>query len=95
MLITRNANPGSEWNMVMGIAFLLAVAMMGLAGGVVRPALRKLAAMPAPPANAPAGPPPADVLAVQKRLMMASMAGTIMGAVAVFLMVYATKLRVY
>ncbi|HEX2021435.1 MAG TPA: DUF4149 domain-containing protein [Candidatus Thermoplasmatota archaeon] len=95
LLIAQKVQPPPGWHMVLGIAFLLSLAMMGLAGAVVGPALKKMAALPPPPAGAPPGPPPPEALRLQKRLMVSSIAGILMGAVSVLLMVYATKLRVY
>lgn len=73
---------GFEWNLVLGIAFLVALTMMGIAGGVVGPTIKKMGA----------GPSPTDAAALQGRLKKATMANIGLGLTAVILMVYASSL---
>lgn len=83
VLITNGGYSQTTWNMVIGLASLIAVAMMGIAGAVIGPTLKKMAAQP----------PPETAMALQKRMMQVSMLNIALGVVAVILMVYATSLR--
>lgn len=76
-------NQGDAWRNLMTVGLLFAVAMLGVAGAVVGPSLKKLAAQP----------PPEQAAAIQKRLMMAGVAGVVLGLGAVIVMVWATFVR--
>lgn len=82
-------------NVALGVALIVSLALLALLGGVQIPTLRKLEAMAPkgpPAAGAPAG-PPAGMLALQKRMMMMLMVGTVLALVAVLAMVVATLAR--
>lgn len=85
MLIGGNDLGGVSdlWRNLMGASLVIAVVMMGLAGAIIGPSLKKMAA----------GPAPDQAAAIQKRLMMTSMANIALGVLAVILMVWATSAR--
>lgn len=84
LIVQSGASGGPEWNMILGIAFMIGVVMMGLAGAIIGPGLKKLAG----------GAAPADAPSIMGRVTKASMANIALGVLATLLMVYATKLRV-
>lgn len=81
---------GGTWNVLLGGALLLALAMFGLGLGLQRPTFLKLRALAAAHPN---GPPPDLVAPLQKRQMIGGLAITAMGVVALLLMVAATATR--
>lgn len=74
---------GPMWNALIGTAFLIGVVMLGLAGAVVKPTMRKMAAATTPEQAAP----------LAKRMMMLSMTSIVLGVSSIILMVWATSLR--
>lgn len=78
-----------RWHMTLGFGLLISLAMLGIAHAMVRPSLKKMAAF----AAAATPPAPADVEAVQKRLVLASTLGVVLGAAAILTMVIATRMR--
>lgn len=81
------------WGMSLGAAFFLALAMIAIALAVIQPSATKLIAMGAKAAAAPPGtPPPAEVVALRKRLVIAGMANLLLAVVILGLMAYATNL---
>ena len=74
---------GPMWNALIGTAFLIGVVMLGLAGAVVAPTMRKMAAATTPEQLAP----------LARRMGMISLGSIALGVIAVLLMVWATSLR--
>lgn len=86
---------GGTWNTLLGASFGIAVAVIVISFAVIVPTFRRLQALAPkgpPPAGAPAGPPP-EVLALQKRMMTASLANVALLLLAVLFMAWATALR--
>ncbi|HWG90960.1 MAG TPA: hypothetical protein VNZ52_08960 [Candidatus Thermoplasmatota archaeon] len=72
---------GSTWNLLMGSTLVIAVIMLGVAGSLLMPAMRKMGQLKEGDAEGAA--------ALQKRLVMASVINMVLGVVAVLLMVAA------
>lgn len=80
---------GATWSMLMGAALLLMLVSLGLSFGGTVPTFRNLGRAMA----AAQGPPGPEVLALQARMKLFSMAGLAIAWLIVLLMVVATALR--
>lgn len=90
---TVSAGYGSS----LGAAFVLAIAMIVIAIAYIQPAATRLldwmAKAPAPTPGTPPGPPPPEVLAITRKLMIGGMVNLLLGTIVLGLMAWAVNLR--
>lgn len=75
----------SPVNQALGVGFVLTLVMLAISFGVTYPTFRKLEAL-----GPPRGPPSAELMGLQKRLMMAGMSTVALGVIVIAFMVVAT-----